>query len=88
MFASHYISFIYVPKSFSSFKFSGERIPPASTLIFECELVKIDNGPKPTNVFNEIDGDKDGFITRKEVSIVKTSVTYVMYVNKICLFLL
>ncbi|CAC5377010.1 FKBP14 [Mytilus coruscus] len=47
---------------------AGERIPPASTLIFECELVKIDDGPKPTNVFNEIDADKDGFITRKEVS--------------------
>ncbi|XP_063411749.1 peptidyl-prolyl cis-trans isomerase FKBP2-like [Mytilus trossulus] len=47
---------------------AGEKIPPASTLIFECELVKIDNGPKPTNVFNEIDADKDGFITRKEVS--------------------
>lgn len=40
--------------------------------------MKIDNGPKPTNVFNEIDADKDGFITRKEVSTLKTSVKYVM----------
>lgn len=44
-----------------------EAIPPKSTLVFEVEILKIEDGPKPVNVFKEIDADNDGKLTRKEV---------------------
>lgn len=47
---------------------AGDRIPPRSTLVFEVELVKMEDGPPPVNVFKQIDGDKDGHLSREEVS--------------------
>lgn len=44
-----------------------DLIPPKSTLTFEIEVLKIEDGPKPTNVFKEIDADNDNRLSRKEV---------------------
>lgn len=45
-----------------------EVIPPRSTLIFDIEIVDIQDGPKPVNVFKEIDADGDNRLSRKEVA--------------------
>lgn len=45
-----------------------DQIPPKSTLIFEVEIEKIEKGPKPENVFAEIDTDGDKRLSRKEVA--------------------
>lgn len=44
-----------------------DQIPPKSTLIFDIEVLKIEEGPKPVNVFREIDTDGDNQLSRKEV---------------------
>lgn len=47
---------------------AGDRIPAGATLVFETELTKIEDGPPPVNVFNQIDVDKDDHLTREEIS--------------------
>lgn len=47
---------------------AGDRIPPGSTLVFETELTKIEDGPPPVNVFKQIDSDQDEQLTREEIS--------------------
>lgn len=47
---------------------AGDRIPPGSTLVFETELTKIEDGPPPVNVFKQIDSDQDEQLTRDEIS--------------------
>ncbi|XP_065289141.2 FK506-binding protein 2 [Dermacentor albipictus] len=47
---------------------AGDRIPPGSTLVFETELTKIEDGPPPVNVFKQIDSDQDEHLTREEIS--------------------
>lgn len=44
-----------------------DQIPPKSTLVFEVEVLKIEDGPKPANVFKEIDQNGDQRLSRKEV---------------------
>lgn len=44
-----------------------DQIPPGSTLIFDIEILKLEEGPKPMNVFKEIDTDGDLRLSRKEV---------------------
>lgn len=44
-----------------------ERIPPKSTLLFEIELIKIEDGEKIPNVFRLIDINGDQMLTRDEV---------------------
>ena len=44
-----------------------DQIPPKSTLVFDIEILKIEDGPVPANVFKEIDTDSDGRLSRKEV---------------------
>lgn len=46
---------------------AGEHIPPNANLIFDVELIKIEEAPPQTNVFKEIDTDKDGQLSREEV---------------------
>jgi FK506-binding protein 14 len=47
---------------------AGEVIPPASTLHFETELLKIEKAPPVVNVFKEIDSNADAQLSREEVS--------------------
>ncbi|XP_035223938.1 FK506-binding protein 2-like [Stegodyphus dumicola] len=47
---------------------AGDRIPPKATLIFEVELLEIEDGPAPVNVFKEIDIDNDKQLSREEIS--------------------
>ncbi|KAL0851689.1 hypothetical protein ABMA28_000022 [Loxostege sticticalis] len=47
---------------------AGNVIPPHATLNFEVELINIGDSPPTTNVFKEIDADKDNMLSREEVS--------------------
>lgn len=49
------------------FFFTGEKIPPKATLIFEVELLDVQDGPKPENIFKKIDTDEDNKLSREEV---------------------
>ncbi|CAH1179286.1 unnamed protein product [Phaedon cochleariae] len=47
---------------------AGNVIPGKATLIFEVELINVgDAQPSTTNVFKEIDGNKDNQLSREEV---------------------
>ncbi|XP_063372880.1 uncharacterized protein LOC134660925 isoform X2 [Cydia amplana] len=48
---------------------AGNVIPAHATLHFEVELINIGDSPPTTNVFKEIDADKDAQLSREEVSI-------------------
>ncbi|GJQ76857.1 hypothetical protein Trydic_g15063 [Trypoxylus dichotomus] len=47
---------------------AGNLIPGGATLVFEVELLDVGNSPPTTNVFKEIDDDKDNQLSREEVS--------------------
>lgn len=47
---------------------AGDRIPPKATLIFDVELLDIEEGPAPVNVFKEIDANSDSQLSREEIS--------------------
>jgi len=47
---------------------AGDIIPGGATLHFEVELMGIEEGPTPVNVFKQIDADGDKALTRDEIS--------------------
>ena len=47
---------------------AGDIIPGDSTLIFDIELLDVEEGPKPVNVFKQIDADADAHISRDELA--------------------
>ncbi|KAK9730168.1 EF-hand domain pair [Popillia japonica] len=47
---------------------AGNLIPGGATLVFNVELINIGNAAPTTNVFKEIDDDKDNQLSREEVS--------------------
>lgn len=49
-------------------KGAGDKIPGGATLVFDVELVQIDEGQKPQNVFKDIDLDDDNLLSQDEVS--------------------
>lgn len=44
-----------------------DKIPAKSTLHFDVECLKVEDGPNPINVFKEIDADGDNKLSRQEV---------------------
>lgn len=67
---------------------AGKVIPGGATLLFEVELINIGDAPPTTNVFKEIDADKDNMLSREEVRkhIISTLLTthfrnlYIQYI--------
>lgn len=49
-------------------KGAGDKIPAKSTLVFDVEMVTIEDGPPPQNIFKEIDTDGDKALSPDEVS--------------------
>ena len=47
---------------------AGNVIPGKATLLFDVELMNIADSPPTTNVFKEIDANKDKMLSREEVS--------------------
>jgi len=47
---------------------AGDVIPGGATLHFDVELIKIEQGPAPQNVFKEIDSNKDMQVSREELN--------------------
>eukprot|EP00088_Acartia_fossae_P051965 TRINITY_DN584_c0_g1_i1.p1 TRINITY_DN584_c0_g1~~TRINITY_DN584_c0_g1_i1.p1 ORF type:complete len:218 (-),score=97.43 TRINITY_DN584_c0_g1_i1:227-880(-) len=47
---------------------AGDIIPGGATLFFDVELMNIEEGPTPVNVFKQIDSDGDKALTRDEIS--------------------
>ncbi len=47
---------------------AGDMIPGGATLIFDIELLDVEEGPKPVNVFKQIDQDADSHISRDELA--------------------
>lgn len=58
---------LIVPPELGYGEAKHDQIPPKSTLVFDIEILKIESGPKPMNVFKEIDTDNDQRLSRKEV---------------------
>merc|ERR1711973_150796 len=47
---------------------AGDIIPGGATLHFDVELMGIEEGPTPVNVFKQIDSDNDNALMRDEIS--------------------
>ncbi|XP_013381775.1 FK506-binding protein 2 [Lingula anatina] len=47
---------------------AGDKIPGGATLMFDVECVGIEDGPKPQNIFKDIDENKDNKLSPDEVS--------------------
>jgi len=47
---------------------AGDIIPGGATLYFDVELMGIEDGPTPVNVFKQIDLNEDNALTREEIS--------------------
>merc|ERR1711863_176805 len=47
---------------------AGDIIPGGATLHFDVELISIEEGPTPVNVFKQIDADGDKALTREEIA--------------------
>jgi FK506-binding protein 14 len=47
---------------------AGDIIPGGATLYFDVELMGVEEGPTPVNVFAQIDADGDKALTRDEIS--------------------
>ena len=73
--------FIWLSSCFLfGFFLSSERIPAKSTLLFDVELINIENGEKIPNVFRLIDINGDQLLSRDEVSIFSLSLSLYIYI--------
>lgn len=58
---------------------AGNVIPGGATLIFEVELLDIGNSHPTTNVFKEIDENRDNQLSREEVKVYVWSIFSCFY---------
>lgn len=72
---------------------AGNLIPGGATLIFEVELINIGDSAPTTNVFKEIDDDKDNQLSREEVKPITIKFVftlrltqYIRHLNIPCLY--
>lgn len=63
---------------------AGNVIPGGATLIFEVELIDIGNSTPTTNVFKEIDANKDNQLSRDEVNIYVWSSLVLFFYYSLC----
>ena len=59
---------------------AGNVIPGGATLIFEVELIDIGNSTPTTNVFKEIDANKDNQLSRDEVNTYVWSSLFFIFI--------
>jgi len=50
--------------------FTDDKIPEHATLIYDVELLEIQEGHRPSNFFGEIDADGDNLLSQDEVTAV------------------
>ena len=62
---------------------AGAVIPGGATLNFDVELINIGDSTPTTNVFKEIDDNKDMMLSRDEVKVYVRSCTFIIC---FCLF--
>ena len=61
---------------------AGNVIPGGATLLFDVELVNIGDSPPTTNVFKEIDENKDMQRSREEVSLTYNTNCHINIMKK------
>lgn len=66
---------------------AGNVIPGGATLVFDVELIDIGNSSPSTNVFKEIDENKDNQLSREEVNLYVWSIFCFLFCLFICLWL-
>lgn len=75
---------------------AGNVIPGGATLVFAVELINIGDSAPTTNVFKEIDDNKDNQLSREEVIVYVRMILffdlffeiwfpYLMYIQTYCL---
>lgn len=61
---------------------AGNVIPGGATLVFDVELINIGDSPPTTNVFKEIDENKDMQLSREEVKLAEPT-NFIAEFNKL-----
>jgi hypothetical protein len=66
---------------------AGNIIPGGATLVFDVELINIGDSVPTTNVFKEIDDNKDNMLSRDEVTAYVRSTAFSFFTHFFVFFL-